>query len=132
LVSYLTFNLTIKTFKRGRRGRDRIVDWSTTTCTFSVYHYYSCEFESRSWRGVLDAILCDKVCQWLTICFWFSPGSLVYSTNKTDIIEILMKVALNTITLTPTLNIFRQFKKFAVQRSKFLVQLTFNFTLMNV
>ena len=28
---------------------------------------------------------------------WFSPGPLVFSTNKT---EILLKVALNTITLT--------------------------------
>jgi hypothetical protein len=35
---------------------------------------------------------------------WFSPGTPVSSTNKTglhDIIEILLKVALNTITLTP-------------------------------
>jgi len=34
---------------------------------------------------------------------WFSPGTLVSSTNKTDrhdIAEILLKVALNTITLT--------------------------------
>jgi len=23
----------------------------------------SCEFESRSWRGVVDTTLCDKVCQ---------------------------------------------------------------------
>jgi hypothetical protein len=33
---------------------------------------------------------------------WFSPGTLVSSTNKTDrhdITEILLKVALNTITL---------------------------------
>ena len=36
---------------------------------------------------------------------WFSPGTLVSSTNKTDchdITEILLKVALNTITLTST------------------------------
>jgi len=35
---------------------------------------------------------------------WFSPVTLVSSTNKTDhhsITEILLKVALNTITLTP-------------------------------
>jgi hypothetical protein len=35
---------------------------------------------------------------------WFSPGILHSSTNKTnchDIAEILLKVALNTITLTP-------------------------------
>jgi hypothetical protein len=38
------------------------------------------------------------------IGLWFSPGSPVTSTNKTDchdITEILLKVALNTITLTP-------------------------------
>jgi hypothetical protein len=38
---------------------------------------------------------------------WFSLNTPVYSTNKIDshdIIEILLKVALNTITLTPTPN----------------------------
>jgi hypothetical protein len=38
---------------------------------------------------------------------YFSPGPSVSSTNKTDchdITEILLKVALNTITLTITLN----------------------------
>jgi hypothetical protein len=37
---------------------------------------------------------------------WFSPGTPVSFTNKTDhhdITEILLKVALNTITLTPIL-----------------------------
>jgi hypothetical protein len=35
--------------------------------------------------------------------WWFSPGTPVSSTNKTDchdITEILLKVVLNTITLT--------------------------------
>ena len=44
--------------------------------------------------------LCDKVCQRLPTGQWFSPGSPVSSTNKTDrhdIAEILLKVALNTI-----------------------------------
>ena len=43
--------------------------------------------------------LCDKVCQWLATGRWFSPGPAVSSTNKTDrhdITEILLKVALNT------------------------------------
>jgi hypothetical protein len=34
---------------------------------------------------------------------WFSPGTPVFSTNKTDhcdITEILLKVALNTVTVT--------------------------------
>jgi hypothetical protein len=26
----------------------------TTTCAISAYHHYSCEFEPRSRRGVLD------------------------------------------------------------------------------
>ena len=53
-------------------------------------HHLSCEIESCLWRGVLDTTLCDKGCQ------WFSTGSPVSSTNKTDrhdIIEILLKVA---------------------------------------
>ena len=44
--------------------------------------------------------LCDKVCQVLVTGWWFSPCTLVSSTNKTDhhdITEILLKVALNTI-----------------------------------
>ena len=43
-------------------------------------------------------ILCDKVCQWLLTGRWFSLGPLVSSTDKTDrhdITEILLKVALN-------------------------------------
>ena len=42
----------------------------------------------------------DKVCQWLATGQWFSTGTPVSSTNKTDrhdITEILLKVALNTI-----------------------------------
>jgi hypothetical protein len=46
-----------------RRGRDRMVVGLTTTCAISTYHHYSVEFESRSWRGVLNTTLCDKGCQ---------------------------------------------------------------------
>jgi len=56
-----------------------------------------------SWCGVFDTTLCDKVCQWLATGQWFSPGTPVYSTNKTDrydIAKILLNVTLNTITLT--------------------------------
>jgi len=61
-----------------------------------VYYHKRCEFESRSWRSVLDATLCDKVCQLLATGQWFSPATPVASTNKTvchDITEILLKVA---------------------------------------
>ena len=52
-----------------------------------------------------DTTLCDKICQWLVTGLWFSPDTLVSSTNKTerhDIIEILLKVVLNSI--NPTLD----------------------------
>jgi hypothetical protein len=58
-------------------------------------------------RGVLNTTLCDKVCQWLVAGRWFSPVTPVSSTNKTDcydITEILLKVALSTITLTLAYN----------------------------
>ena len=44
------------------------------------------------------------VCQWLAAGQWFSLGNPVSSTNKTDlhdILEILLKVALNTLPLPP-------------------------------
>jgi hypothetical protein len=50
-------------------------------------------------RGVLDTTLCDKS----MASRWFSQGTPVSSTNKTDrhdITVILMKVALNTISQT--------------------------------
>ena len=53
--------------------------------------------------GVLDTTLCDKICQWLATGRWFSPGTPVSSTYKTDchdITEILLKVAFNTINQT--------------------------------
>ena len=49
--------------------------------------------------GVLDTTLCDKVCQILATGRWFSPGTPVSSTNKTDchdVTEILLKGALAT------------------------------------
>jgi hypothetical protein len=54
---------------------------------------------ARSCRGILDTTLCDYVCQWHATGRWFS---LAFSTNKTDshdTTEILLKVALNIITL---------------------------------
>ena len=66
------------------RGSDGLVVGFITT-------YANSDFESHSWRGVLNTTLCDKVCQ------WFSPATPVSSTSKTDrhdITEILLKVAL--------------------------------------
>jgi hypothetical protein len=76
----------------------RISKWDPRCCDCMVV------VSSNSLRqAVLNTTLCDTVCQWLTISRWFSLGTPVSSTNKTDrhdIAEILLKVALNTITLT--------------------------------
>jgi hypothetical protein len=51
---------------------------------------------------VLDTTLSDKVCQLLSADLQFSPGTLVSTTNKTDlhnITEIFLKVELNIINL---------------------------------
>jgi hypothetical protein len=50
--------------------------------------------------GVLDTTLCDKGRQLRATGRWFSPVTLISSTNKTDrhdITELLLKAALNTI-----------------------------------
>ena len=67
---------------------------------------------------VLDTTLCDKVCQWLVTDRWFSPGTPVSSTNKTDrhdITEISMKVVLNTINLIKSITNLLYIKLMTVQ-----------------
>jgi hypothetical protein len=68
------------------RGSDYTVVGFTTICAMSAYHHYSCEFEPRSWRGVLDTTWRDKVCQWL------ATGQRFFSGTD-DISEILLKDA---------------------------------------
>ena len=73
--------------------------WLYGSWTYNNYLFKSC-----SCRGVLHTTLCDKFCQWLAKVRWFSLGTLVSSTYKTDcldIAEMLLKVALNTITHYP-------------------------------
>ena len=84
------------------QGHDhyRMIGGFTTTC---AYPHESCEFEPHSWQGVPDTTLCDIVCQWLVTGWWFSPGTAVPPVKKADrhnITEILLKVVLNTITLS--------------------------------
>jgi hypothetical protein len=85
-------------------GRDRMVVVFTSTYAISAYHHWCCEFESCSGKVYLIQHYVIQVCQWLVTGQWFSLDTPISSTNKTDrpdIIEILLKVALNTITLTP-------------------------------
>ena len=69
--------------------------------------------------------LCDKVCQWPATGRWFSPGTSVSSTNKSnlhDIIAILLKVALNTIKQTnkQTIHVYYDQQDICIQRVLFL------------
>jgi hypothetical protein len=95
LLCHCTFVTTaISHSNWGHCGRDRMVVGFTTLYAISNYHHWSCEFESCSLRGVLNTTLCDKVCQRLATGLWFSRGTLVSSTNKTewhDIAEIGIK-----------------------------------------
>jgi hypothetical protein len=88
-------------------------EWPSWSCSHGScicnYQCNQCISSLKLWvrnplrRDVLDTTLCDNVYQWLAAGVLFSPGTRVSSTNKTDlhhITEILLKVALNTITLT--------------------------------
>ena len=67
-----------------------------------VLHIYTgCIFAGGCYLLLLT--LYDKICRWLAEGQWFFTGTPVTSTNKTDrhdITEILLKVELNTISLT--------------------------------
>ena len=73
---------------------------------FCLYLYCHCRSNYQRegyhwWLAVLNT-LCDKVCQCLAANRWVSPGTPGFSTNKIDhfdITEILLKVALDTITI---------------------------------
>ena len=85
---------------RGHRGRDRLVVRFNTTYASSAYQHLCYQFESRS-REVSSIQHYVIVCRWPSTDRWFTPGTAVISTNKTDrhnIIEILLKEALKTIT----------------------------------
>ena len=55
------------------------------------------------WYTCTGSTVRDKVCHLLVTGQWFSPGTPISSINKTDhhdIAEVLLKVALNFITVT--------------------------------
>ena len=90
-LCYLSLDL------RGRRDRDRTVIGFITTYEICTYHHKHCEFESHT-----DEVhpIQQYVIKffWLAAGRWFSPGTPVFATNKTDrynITKILLKVVLN-------------------------------------
>jgi hypothetical protein len=87
---------------RGRCGPDCIIVVGyITTYAISAYHHWSCEFKSRSGEVYLIQHYAIKIVRNLR-----QVGGFLSSTNKTgrqDITELLLNVALNTITLILTL-----------------------------
>jgi hypothetical protein len=76
----------------------RVMVFNATFNNISVISWQSREFESRPG----DTSLWDKVCQRLAAGQWFYLGTPISSTNQSDcheITDILLKVALNPITL---------------------------------
>ena len=70
----------------------------TTTCVISAYHHWFCEFESRSGRGEQHYVIkyfrdLRQVGGILRVLKFPQP----MKTDRNDITEILLKVALNTI-----------------------------------
>jgi hypothetical protein len=106
---------------RERRGRDLMAVGFITAYAISAYHNYRCQFESRSVEVYSISTLCETFCQWLAAGRWFSPDIPVSSTNTTDrheISEILLKVALNTINLKPKIFIIYTITNWRVSLSK--------------
>jgi len=58
------------------------------------------EFEDRKGVIRIRTTLYDNIRQWFTTCRWFFSGYFAFFYHPHDIAEILLKVALNTITLT--------------------------------
>ena len=107
ILYFFCIDLRFSSSARGHRGRDHMVVGFITTYVFNAYHHLTLWVRTLLRPGVLDTILCDKVCQWLATGQWFPPGTPVSSINKTrhhDITEIVLKVVLNTMTLTLFLN----------------------------
>ena len=86
--------------------------------SLKLYENIWCQFNYNllylliQYIGVLDTTLCDKICQWLATGWCFFPGIPVSSSNKTDrpdITEIVMKVALNPlyIYIATCINVFK-------------------------
>ena len=88
-----------------RRGHDRMVFGFTTTYAISAYHHWCVLWVRISIRARCTT-LCDKACQWLATDRWFSPGPPPIKTDRHDITEILLNVALNTINQTNKQNTY--------------------------
>jgi hypothetical protein len=72
----------------------------------SIYHTITATTAPNNKRMLIKVIVSEhmdknyQVCQWLAAGRWFSPISSTNKTDRQDITELLLKVTLNTITIT--------------------------------
>ena len=93
----------MSSLKGGRRSREwMVVGFTITYAAISAYHHWCCDFESRSGRGVQHYVIkfVSDLRQWFSPC---TPVSSINKTDRHDITEILLKVALNTIKANQTI-----------------------------
>jgi hypothetical protein len=82
-----------------------IYNYLCNQCLSSLMLWVRISIEARC------TTLCDKVCQWLAMCRWYSPISSTNKTDRHDIAEILLKVALKTIKQTISSPVKQPLKK---------------------
>jgi len=102
-IKIIWIECTISLKHRVRRGRDRMVVGFTTTCAISAYHHLSCEFEPCSGEVYSIQHYVIKFVSYLRQVGGFLRAIRFPSPIKTDrhnIAEILLKVALNTTNQT--------------------------------
>ena len=103
IIDTLESQIILKVFRSKKSEgakQDSHNRWHTVYLIYWLYYNYA------SWKIGVVVCSCYRVYQLLTTGRWFSPGTPVLSTSvagRYDIIEILLNVALNTITLTACL-----------------------------
>ena len=106
---------------RERRGRDRMAVGFITAYAISAYHNYRCEFESRSVEAYSISTLCEKklsVTCGRSVVFSEYSVSSTNTTDRHEISEILLKVALNIINLKPKIFIIYTITNWRMSLSK--------------
>jgi hypothetical protein len=82
-------------------------------------------------RGVLDSTICDKVCQWLATCRWFSPWTPVSSTNKpdtimTDPVFVWETLIINNILMLQSFALINKYTLHMDPRTQFYMSMVFS------
>ena len=106
----------------------RLWSWSYSSWIYSyLCNQYISPLTLWVWnplrQGVFDTTLCDKVYHWPAIGRWFSPVSSSDKTDRHDIDEILLKVALNTI--APSLGKQKNLSETTVYKVKIFLNILF-------